>query len=179
MNLLQGTLDLLILKALALDPLHGLGISRRIEQVTAETFQVKAGSLFPALHRMEEAGWIAAVVGRIGKQTQSELLPPNARREKTAPGRDARLGANRRHHWPVLCREARGSQMRPLRRFILRLTSWARSRQDEERLQAEIDEHLDLETADNIRAGLSPEEARRQALLKFGAVQAMKESYRD
>ncbi|MEO8125530.1 MAG: PadR family transcriptional regulator [Bryobacteraceae bacterium] len=57
-NLLQGTLDLLILKALALDPLHGLGISRRIEQVTAGTFQVKPGSLFPALHRMEEAGWL-------------------------------------------------------------------------------------------------------------------------
>jgi len=59
-NLLQGTLDLLILKALALEPMHGLGISRRIEQITRGTFQVKPGSLFPALHRMEEAGWLAA-----------------------------------------------------------------------------------------------------------------------
>ena len=57
-NLLQGTLDLLILRALAVQSLHGLGISRRIEQVTGGTFQVKPGSLFPALHRMEEAGWI-------------------------------------------------------------------------------------------------------------------------
>lgn len=57
-NLLQGTLDLLILKALALGELHGLGISRRIEQITRGTFQVKPGSLFPALHRMEEAGWL-------------------------------------------------------------------------------------------------------------------------
>jgi PadR family transcriptional regulator, regulatory protein PadR len=62
-NLLQGTLDLLILKALALDPLHGLGISRRIEQITAGTFVVKPGSLFPALHRMEEAGWLASSWG--------------------------------------------------------------------------------------------------------------------
>ena len=62
-NLLQGTLDLLILKALALDPMHGLGISRRIEQITAGTFQVKPGSLFPALHRMEEAGWLASSWG--------------------------------------------------------------------------------------------------------------------
>lgn len=62
-NLLQGTLDLLILKALALDPMHGLGISRRIEQITARTFQVKPGSLFPALHRMEEAGWLASSWG--------------------------------------------------------------------------------------------------------------------
>jgi transcriptional regulator len=58
--LLQGTLDVLILKALALQPLHGLGIARRIAQVTNDTFQVKPGSLFPALHRMEEAGWLSA-----------------------------------------------------------------------------------------------------------------------
>src|SRR5260370_38911310 len=58
--LLQGTLDVLILKVLALEPMHGLGISRRIAQVTQDTFQVKPGSLFPALHRMEEAGWLSA-----------------------------------------------------------------------------------------------------------------------
>jgi transcriptional regulator len=62
-NLLQGTLDLLIFKALALNPLHGLGISRRIEQISAGTFQVKPGSLFPALHRMEEAGWLESYWG--------------------------------------------------------------------------------------------------------------------
>lgn len=62
-NLLQGTLDLLILKALALGELHGLGISRRIEQMTRGTFQVKPGSLFPGLHRMEEAGWLRASWG--------------------------------------------------------------------------------------------------------------------
>ncbi len=61
--LLQGTLDVLILKALALEPMHGLGISRRIAQVTQGTFQVKPGSLFPALHRMEEAGWLASEWG--------------------------------------------------------------------------------------------------------------------
>lgn len=62
-NLLQGTLDLLILKTLALGELHGLGISRRIEQITQGTFQVKPGSLFPALHRMEEAGWLVSSWG--------------------------------------------------------------------------------------------------------------------
>ena len=55
-NLLPGTLDLLILKAVGDDEFHGLGISRRIEQITQGTFQVKPGSLFLALHRMEEAG---------------------------------------------------------------------------------------------------------------------------
>jgi PadR family transcriptional regulator PadR len=62
-DLLQGTLDLLVLKALALEPLHGLGVSRRIEQMTKGTFQVKPGSLFPALHRMEEAGWLESSWG--------------------------------------------------------------------------------------------------------------------
>src|SRR5882724_6409475 len=62
-ELLQGTLDMLILKALALAPLHGLGVSQRIEQVTHGTFQVKPGSLFPALHRMEEKGWLVSSWG--------------------------------------------------------------------------------------------------------------------
>ena len=62
-SLLQGTLDLLILKALALQDLHGLGVARRVEQLTQGTFQVKPGSLFPALHRMEEAGWLASAWG--------------------------------------------------------------------------------------------------------------------
>jgi PadR family transcriptional regulator PadR len=62
-NLLQGTLDVLILKVLALQPMHGLGISNRIAQVTSNTFLVKPGSLFPALHRMEEAGWLTSSWG--------------------------------------------------------------------------------------------------------------------
>ena len=62
-ELMRGTLDLMILKVLALEEMHGLGVSRRIEQVTKGTFQVKPGSLFPALHRMEEHGWIASTWG--------------------------------------------------------------------------------------------------------------------
>lgn len=68
--------------------------------------------------------------------------------------------------------------MRALRRFLLRLAFWATGR-DDQRWQAEIDEHLALETAENVRAGLAPAEARRQALLKFGAVEAIREEYRD
>jgi PadR family transcriptional regulator len=61
--LLQGTLDLLILKAIGADEFHGLGISRRIEQITHGAFRVKPGSLFPALHRLEDAGWLASAWG--------------------------------------------------------------------------------------------------------------------
>jgi PadR family transcriptional regulator, regulatory protein PadR len=59
-DLLRGTLDLLVLKALSLEPLHGVGISRRITQITKEAFKVSFCSLFPTLHRMEEKGWIEA-----------------------------------------------------------------------------------------------------------------------
>ena len=62
-ELLQGTLDMLILKTLALGPNHGLGIARRIGQITKGTFDVKPGSLFPALHRLEEKGWLDAEWG--------------------------------------------------------------------------------------------------------------------
>jgi len=61
--LLQGTLDLLILKALALEPLHGLGVSRRVEQITRGAYVVGPGSLFPALHRLEERGWLVSSWG--------------------------------------------------------------------------------------------------------------------
>ena len=57
-DLLQGTLDLLILKTLALGPQHGWGISQRIQQISEDVLQVNQGSLYPALHRLEEQGWI-------------------------------------------------------------------------------------------------------------------------
>jgi PadR family transcriptional regulator PadR len=62
-NLLQGTLDLLILKAIGDGEFHGLGIARRVEQISQGTFKVSPGSLFPALHRMEEAGWLTSFWG--------------------------------------------------------------------------------------------------------------------
>src|ERR1700687_435266 len=93
-NLLQGTLDLLILKALALTEMHGLAISHRIAQITNGTFQVKPGSLFPALHRMEEPGWLSSVWG------ESE----NNRRAKfynlTAAGR--RQLQTETRHWETI-----------------------------------------------------------------------------
>jgi PadR family transcriptional regulator PadR len=57
-DLLRGTLDLLVLKALSLEPLHGVGVSRRITQITKGAVRVSFGSLFPSLHRMEERGWV-------------------------------------------------------------------------------------------------------------------------
>lgn len=62
-DLVQGTLDLLILKTLALEPMHGWGIAQRIRQVSKEVLQVNQGALYPALHRLEQSGWILAKWG--------------------------------------------------------------------------------------------------------------------
>ena len=62
-DLLQGTLDLLILKTLAIEAMHGWGISQRIQQVSQDSLQVQQGSLYPALHRLEQQGWIASEWG--------------------------------------------------------------------------------------------------------------------
>jgi PadR family transcriptional regulator PadR len=59
-DLLQGTLDLLVLKVVALGPLHGYGISQRIRQISKDVLQVQQGSLYPALHRLEERGWLTS-----------------------------------------------------------------------------------------------------------------------
>jgi PadR family transcriptional regulator len=62
-DMVQGTLDLLILKTLSLEPMHGWGIAQRIRQVSKEVLQVNQGALYPALHRLEQNGWIRAKWG--------------------------------------------------------------------------------------------------------------------
>jgi PadR family transcriptional regulator, regulatory protein PadR len=59
-DVMQGTLDLLILKALSVDPLHGWGISNRIQQISRDAFQIGQGSLYPAVHRFENRGWVTS-----------------------------------------------------------------------------------------------------------------------
>jgi PadR family transcriptional regulator PadR len=80
-DLLQGTLDLLILRTLELRPLHGVGVADRIEQVTSGVFVVGPGSLFPALHRLAEKGWIAGEWGQLdnGRRAKFYALTPSGR----------------------------------------------------------------------------------------------------
>ena len=72
-DLLQGTLDLLILKTLGLGPQHGWGISQRIQQISQDVLQVNQGSLYPALHRLEEQGWIASEWGTSDSNRQAKF----------------------------------------------------------------------------------------------------------
>jgi transcriptional regulator len=89
-ELLRGTLDMLILKTLSLQPLHGLGVSQRIEQVTGGVFQVKPGSLFPALHRLEQEGWIEGSWGESANNRRAKYY------RLTGAGR-RRLGEEKRN----------------------------------------------------------------------------------
>jgi PadR family transcriptional regulator, regulatory protein PadR len=81
--LVQGSLDLLMLQVLTLGPYHGLGLSRRISQVTHSAFDVKPGSLFPALHRMEEQGWLSSEWGASENKRRAKFyrLTPAGRRQ--------------------------------------------------------------------------------------------------
>ena len=82
-DLLQGTLDLLILKTLELEPMHGWGISQRIQQVSRDVLQVNQGSLYPALHRLEDQGWIGATwkTSENNRQAKYYHLTPLGRKQ--------------------------------------------------------------------------------------------------
>ena len=81
-DLLQGTLDMLILKIVALGAVHGYGISQRIRQISKEVLQVQQGSLYPALHRLEKRGWLEAEWGASEKGRQAKFYKLSAKGQK-------------------------------------------------------------------------------------------------
>ncbi|HKO12238.1 MAG TPA: PadR family transcriptional regulator [Acidobacteriaceae bacterium] len=82
-DLVQGTLDLLILRTVALEPMHGWAIAKRIQQVSGEVLQVQQGSLYPALHRLEQQGWIRAkwMESETGRQAKFYSLTAAGRKQ--------------------------------------------------------------------------------------------------
>ena len=82
-DLIQGTLDLLILKTVALEPSHGWAIAKRIQQVSGEILQINQGSLYPALHRLEQQGWLRAQAGKTasGREAKIYALTAAGRRQ--------------------------------------------------------------------------------------------------
>jgi transcriptional regulator len=82
-DLIQGTLDLLILKTVSLEPKHGWAIAKRIQQVSQEALQVTQGSLYPALHRLEQQGWLRAKMGATdtGREAKFYALTPAGKKQ--------------------------------------------------------------------------------------------------
>ena len=88
-EMLQGTLDLLILKALSLGPMHGWGVSQRIQQFSSDVLQVNQGSLYPALHRLEHRGWITSEWGRSENNRRAKFY-------RLSPAGSRQLGEERK-----------------------------------------------------------------------------------
>jgi transcriptional regulator len=88
-DLLQGTLDMLILKIVALGPVHGYGVSLRIRQISKEVLQVQQGSLYPALHRLERRGWLDATWGESDNGREAKFYRLSAKGRKQLVSEEA------------------------------------------------------------------------------------------
>ncbi len=159
-DLVQGTLDLLILKTLAVQPQHGWAIAQRIRQLSNDVLQVNQGSLYPALHRLEQQAWIRAEWG------ESE----NKRRAKyyslTRAGR--RQLERESASWDRLSTATSASL-----RSLLRLSALERELEDELRF------HIDIQIQENLAAGMTPEQARAAARREFGSPALHQDECRD
>src|SRR6202795_3730651 len=187
-DLVQGTLDLLLLKILALEPLHGWAVSLRLKSISGDVLQVTDGSLYPALHKLEQEGWITAE----WKQTENNRrggvffsTPPGGKKTQTggrerggrgmAAAIDGHLGRHpafrglgevmRMEHWWFTAR--------------LRLRSILRGRQVERELDEELQFHLEHKIEEGIATGLSPKEARYAAMRAMDGLEQRKEEMRD
>src|SRR5271163_4017063 len=149
-ELLQGTLDLLILRTLFLGPMHGHAIAKAIQFRSDEVLQVEQGSLYPALHRLIRRGWISVEEGTSENNRKAKFY------RLTAKGR--RQLAVETSKWDKLA----GAIARILRE-----------------LDQDIRDHIEIETQDNMERGMSPNQARYAALRKFGNVTRIKEETRE
>ena len=97
-DLLQGTLDMLILKAVSLGPLHGYGVLLRIQQISSGRLEIQQGSLYPALFRLEHQGLIAGEWGESENKRRAKVLLAHSSGAPSLPGADPRLASHGRHH---------------------------------------------------------------------------------
>ena len=164
-DLLQGTLDLLVLKTLAAGPMHGWGISLRIQQVSGDVLQVNQGSLYPALHRLEQQGLIEAEWGNSENNRQAKFyqLTKSGRKQLAEETRNWERLADAvasvlAHERPTKETRSCSAESRPA------LDSLFRRNRLERELDTELRFHIDMLTEQQVRAGMAPAEARRQAL---------------
>jgi hypothetical protein len=102
-DLVQGTLDLLILKVIAPEPLHGWAIAQRIRQMSGDVLQVGQSALYPALHKLERNGWLKAEWKTFRDESSGKVLRPHAQRTEGRGGRSRELGAVCPRRFPPSC----------------------------------------------------------------------------
>ena len=120
----QGTLALMVLKTLeTLGPMHGYGMARRIEQTSGDRLLLNYGTLYPALLKLEQEGYIAVGVGRLGEQSQGQVLQADAGGSRAAETGSAGVEGDGRHHRAIFD-AGEGGVMRKLRAALVRLGGW-------------------------------------------------------
>jgi len=160
-DLLQGTLDLLILKALQLGPMHGFGVSVLIRQMSKEVLRVEQGSLYPALYRLEQQGWITSEWGVSGNNRKAKFLPCDSDRPKAARGGASDLGAAFGGDQPG----AQDDLTLPVMDVARKIRGWIRVLFCRQELDSQMDDemrsHIELQTQENIESGLRSRLVRR------------------
>jgi hypothetical protein len=172
LDLLQGTLDMLILQTLQWGPQHGYAIGQTIRARSSETLKVETGSLYPALHRLEKQGWVKSEWDVTERESARQVLSDSRLRARSSSSRSATDG---RSSSP---RSARCSVPTTRRGDVLSVIDWLTRRRREHDLQNEIDAHLSMAIADRVRDGEDPREARLAALKEFGNVTLTREHAR-
>ncbi len=181
-DLIHGTLDLLILNTISLEPQHGWAIAKRIQQVSREVLQVSQGALYPALHRLEQQGWIRAEwrVTEGGRDAKFYTLTKAGRAQLA--NRAGAMGADVERRRAGDSHGAGGIRMR-LRRWYdiarLRLRSVLGRGGVERELDKELWFHFDQQVRENVGKGMSPEDARAAAARSFGGLVQIQEECRD
>ena len=172
-DVIQGTLDMLILKTLSLEPMHGFGIARRIEQVSRGVFKVNPGSLLTALQRLERRAWLDAEWRQTENARRAKVLHPDPHRQEAARKRDCRLGASRFGD----CAPPEGGSVM-LRQFAAGIRALFHREESNRNLADEVDSYLEHSIQAFQARGLSLDDARRAARLELGGETAVREQVR-
>ena len=177
-GLVQGTLDLLILRTLSLEPLHGYGIGLRLEQLSRGALRVNAGSLFPAFRRLERDGQVVGTWQRTENGRRAKYYSSHVKAARRWHGQ-RRSGNSRRWRSHGCSRLLWRPVRRLLRRALRGLGAISRREQIDDELEEELDAFLDAAADHHQREGRSPEDARRAARLALGSRAAVKDHVRD
>ena len=174
-DVVQGTLDLLVLRIIATQPMHGWGVMQRLRYLTEDVFQVTPGSLFPALRRLEENGWASGYWDVSENNRKARYYADHEGGTEAAGPREAALEVH--HHGR---REGPGGRMRRvwsrLRAMLRRLVGGGAS---DAELSEELRAFVEHDAESKIRSGMTPEDARRAALIELGGAEQVKEHVRE
>ena len=176
-DLLQGTLDMLILKAVSLGPLHGYGVLLRIQQISGEQLQIQQGSLYPALYRLEHQGWITSEWGESDNNRKAKFYRLTAAGKRRFQSETEKWNHMASVIAGILNAEAGGNM-----NLVTRLRSWLKWIVKRDRLETDLDAevrfHLESYAADLARSGVPAAEAMRRARIEFGGIESHKDSVR-